>query len=460
VLADQIAAYLRGSRDDLTGLLNRRGFERRLGARLRAGNAAATVVHLDLNQFRVLNHTCGRVAGDELLRQVAELLVRVTREADVVARVGGDEFALLVDECEGDGVDSLAGDLLERVRRHDFVWSGKTQELQASAGVVPLCSYTGPCDPQRVLALAEAACELAVEAGAGRHHVYTEHDEQVLLKRGHVQWVPRIRDALTSDRFELYAQVIEPVVPHPGRSSHQELLLRMRDENGTLVSPAGFIPAAERYQLMSQIDRWVVSHALDTLCREQWAAVARRVVWCINLSGQSLSDERFHAFLLDELARHDFPLDKLCFEVTETAAVENHRAASALMRTLGDRGVAFALDDFGAGMSSFAYLRNLPVSTLKIDGSFVRGLAHDGFSRATVDAVNRVGKALGLVTTAEYVEDDEIFAVLRELGVDYAQGFGLGRPVPLAQTLDRLAGGIGTRGAKVVHLRTAEAAEV
>ena len=214
--------------------------------------------------------------------------------------------------------------------------------------------------------------------------------------------------------------------------------MRMRDEDGELIPPIRFIPAAERFQLMPDLDRWVVTTALTTLSDGRWKDRACGAVWSINLSGQSLSDERFHDFLTEVVADCDFPADRLCFEITETAAVENHRAAVALIGRLKASGVTFALDDFGAGLSSFAYLKNLPVDLLKIDGSFVKGLASDSFSRATVAAVNQVGRTMGLDTVAEYVEDEAICQVCRELGVTYGQGYGIGRPQPILDTLSAM----------------------
>jgi len=452
-LADQIASFVRTFRDELTGLLNRRGFERRLEAHLDRDCArGGLLLHLDVHNFRVLNETCGRIAGDEMLRQVADVLTAATRGADLVARVGSDEFAILFTNCEPDRAPALAGDVVRRLQRNTFVWSGRRHAMSMSVGAVPLSLCEG--DTGRLLSVAESTCDLAKEGGADSFRVYAEDDEQLFEKRGQVQWVPRLREALANDHFTLFAQVIAPVVESSNRQPHQEVLLRLRDEQGSLVPPVRFIPAAERFQLMPEVDRWVVTTTLGLLGDRRWRDAAIESVWSVNLSGQSLSDERFHQFLIDELERHDFPYSSLCFEVTETAAVENHRAATALITRLKALGVSFALDDFGSGLSSFAYLKSLPVDTLKIDGNFVKGLAVDPFSRATVEAVNRIGKVMGLRTVAEFVEDDATLAVLRDLGVDYAQGYGLGKPQPIERVLADLAARRGAPGgARVVPLR-------
>ena len=451
-LADQIASFVRGFRDELTGLLNRRGLERRLEAHLDR-DRGGLLLHMDLHNFRVLNETCGRIAGDEMLRQVAEVLSGATRGADLVARLGSDEFAVLIANCEVERANALAGDMMRRLQRNSFVWGGRRYALSMSIGAVPLSLCDG--DVSRVLSVAESTCDLARETGVDTFRVYSEDDEQLFEKRGQVQWVPRLREALAEDHFVLFSQLIAPVVESPQRRPHQEILLRLRDEDGSLVPPVRFIPAAERFQLMSEVDRWVVRTALGLLSERRWREAALGSVWSINLSGQSLSDERFHQFLIEELERHDFPYASLCFEVTETVAVENHRAATALITRLRSLGVSFALDDFGSGLSSFAYLKSLPVDTLKIDGNFVKGLAVDPFSRATVEAVNRIGKVMGLRTVAEFVEDDATLAVLRDLGVDYAQGYGLGKPQPLEKALAAMAA---ERGARVVPLLRQDAA--
>jgi diguanylate cyclase (GGDEF)-like protein len=436
-LADQIASFVSSSRDALTGLLNREGFERRLSAQFEPdGQRDGLLLHLDVHNFRVLNETCGRMAGDELLRQVAEILVHVTRSSDLVARLGNDEFAVFIQECTADDAPALADKVLQRLHDHSFVWAGKPQLFMVSVGVVPLVRVSG--DVAHMLSVAESTCELAQATGANAWRLFSPEDEQIFERRGQVQWVPRIREALMEERFELFTQIIEPLDSRGGRLPHQEILLRLRDEEGELVPPIRFIPAAERFQLMPDLDRWVVTTTLTTLSDPEWLERAQAVVWSINLSGQSLSDERFHDFLTEAVAGCDFPAANLCFEITETAAVENHRAAVALIGRLKAAGITFALDDFGAGLSSFAYLKNLPVDLLKIDGSFVKGLASDSFSRATVAAVIQVGRTMGLDTMAEYVEDEAICQVCRELGVTYGQGYGIGRPQPLLDTLTEL----------------------
>lgn len=422
------------SHDALTGIPNRREFERRLGellGRPTDRDETHVVCYLDLDQFKIVNDTCGHVAGDELLRQVAQLIRAQLRAADVLARLGGDEFGLILESCP----ISRAQELSERVRSaiadFRFAWEGKSFSIGVSIGLVPLQGDVR--DLGAVLSAADAACYAAKENGRNRVHVYQADDSKLLEQHGQMQWVARLQSALDEDRLRLYVQPIVPLHDGEGMMPHYEILVRLI-EDGKIVGPGTFLPAAERYGLMPRIDQWVVHNTL--------AWVGDRVrrnggvdgVYCINLSGASLSDERFREALHATLTRQRLPSGAVCFEITETAAVANLSKVVEFIHEVKALGCAFALDDFGSGLSSFAYLKNLPVDFLKIDGSFVKDIELDPMDLAMVQAINAIGHVMGLKTIAEYVATEGILQRVKELGIDYAQGYHLGEPQPLAES--------------------------
>ena len=429
-LAQQLS--WQASHDALTGLVNRHEFERRLTQLLETAQRdrkAHALLYMDLDQFKIVNDTCGHAAGDQLLLQLAVVLQQKIRERDVVARLGGDEFGVLLEGCPLDQARRVADNLLEAVNDFRFIWQDKYFEIGASIGVVPITADTESM--ARAMSTADAACYAAKDEGRNRVHVFEPDDRELAQRHGEMQWLSRINRAFDDERFRLYYQGIAPAAA-PGVFTHYEVLLAMVDEKGGLVPPMAFIPAAERYGLMPNVDRWVIRN-LFARHGEQWRDCRAQTggdqwLYAVNISGVSLSDDQFLHFLREHIDAYEVPPKALCFEVTETAAITNLAKASRFMRELRGLGCHFALDDFGSGMSSFHYLKSLPVDYIKIDGAFVRDMVHDPMDHALVEAINRIGHVLGLKTIAESVETPEILAAVRALGIDYAQGFSLHRP--------------------------------
>jgi diguanylate cyclase (GGDEF)-like protein len=415
------------SHDSLTGLMNRHEFEQRLGRALESARLHArehALCFMDLDQFKQVNDSCGHGAGDELLRQLTALLTHEVRDRDALARVGGDEFALLLENCPMERGMALADRLREIVRAFRFAWDGQVFNVGASIGMVRL--DPGLYTVAEALAAADAACYAAKSLGRNRIHVYHASDEQLARLRGEATWPDRLREAMAHDRFVLHGQRI---VPLGAGEMHVEVLLRLADgEDGAEIMPMAFIPAAERFSLMPALDRWVLERLVT-----HHAALFRDagMTHAVNLSGASLSDPTFHEFAAELLARHPQAARRLVFEITETAAITNMAMARGFIERLRALGCRFALDDFGSGLSSLNYLKNLRVDYLKIDGGFVRDLGQDAMSEAIIDAIVRIGRVMGLKTVAECVESEQTLEVLRKLGVDYAQGHHLHRPEPL-----------------------------
>lgn len=421
--------------DVLTGLFNRRAFEDQLREALHSAREERrehALCYLDLDQFKVVNDTCGHIAGDEMLRQLAQLLQSRIREADVLARLGGDEFGVLLRYCTLEQARTVAEDLRRAVREFRFVCEDHAFETGVSIGVVGINAHSQTVT--EVQSAADVACYAAKDSGRNRIHIYVPDDRELQQRQGEMRWVSRIHKAMEEDRFVLYCQPILPTEAGTGLPPHYEILLRIRDEQGHEVPPMAFIPAAERYNLMPMIDRWVVRSVLRGVRRIP--ARLMDAIWTINISGRSLGDEEFLAVVSDEIDRAGVPGDRLCFEITETAAIANLRRAGRFIQLLKARECKFALDDFGSGLSSFAYLKNLQVDYLKIDGGFVRDIAVDPIDRAMVQAINSVGHVMRIRTIAEFVENDDILRVLRELKVDYVQGYGIARPEPFEDLLE------------------------
>ncbi len=425
------------SHDALTGLVNRREFERRLSlllenAKERDHGIEHALCYLDLDQFKVVNDTCGHVAGDELLRQLATILSSRIRDRDTLARLGGDEFGILLGECPLSKALAISEDVCETVKDFRFVWSDKTFELGVSIGLVQITEHSENINS--LMSAADAACYAAKDKGRNRVNVYQPDDIELQQRYGEMQWVPRLAQALTENRFELYCQPIVAAQPQSEKGRHYEVLLRMRDEKNHLVPPGAFIPAAERYNLMSTIDRWVVRETFVAYQKYALNNSDMRYDTCnINLSGASLNDKQFLKFLHDQIEACQIPGNVLCFEITETVAVANLTEAIRFIKELKNKGCRFALDDFGSGLSSFAYLKNLPVDFLKIDGNFVIDIADDLIDFAMVRSINEIGHVMGLKTIAEYVENKRVEAKVREIGVDYLQGHSISSPIPLSQ---------------------------
>ncbi len=417
--------------DALTGLLNRREFEglvERSVATALTADKHHVVCFMDLDRFKVVNDTCGHAAGDDLLREVAKLLQSRIRKSDSLARLGGDEFGLLLDGCSQERAQLIAADLVAAVGDFRFPWEGKVHAIGVSIG---LASVTGESDGAEVLNMADTACYWAKEQGRNRVSVYRTGDSDMAVRRREIGWIARINSALAENRFTLFHQGYLQLNAGAGAGKHLEVLLRMIDEEGNLVQPGSFLPAAERYNLMPAIDRWVVK----AVFAGYHGLVAERgggpLTCAINLSGTSLNDEGLVDFIRQQALAHEMPSRSICFEITETAAINNLRKAAKFIVECKAMGFLFALDDFGTGTSSFGYLKNLPVDYLKIDGGFVRNLELDPIDKAMTETINRIGHIMGIQTIAEYAENDAIIDELRGMGVDYAQGFGICLPTPL-----------------------------
>jgi len=420
------------SHDALTGVPNRREFERcliELLERPRESDRADMLCYLDLDQFKVVNDTCGHVAGDELLRQVTGLLREQLRVSDMLARLGGDEFGLILHGCPLDQALVLAERIRGSIQDYRFAWEGRSFSIGVSIGVVEITPDER--DLGRLMSAADAACYAAKEDGRNRVHVYQPDDDKLLEQHGQMQWVGRLQSALDQDRLRLYVQPIVPLHSPEINPLHFEILVRL-EENGKIISPGSFLPAAERYNLMPRIDQWVVNNTLAWLGDRFRKQGSLDGVYCINLSGASLSDDRFRSTLRATLEQMKLPPGAICFEITETAAVANLSKVVSFILEVKQLGCSFALDDFGSGLSSFAYLKNLPVDFLKIDGSFIKDVETDPIDLAMVQAINAIGHVMGLKTIAEFVENEAILDRLVEIGLDYAQGYHLGKPTPLA----------------------------
>src|SRR6267378_5616729 len=414
--------------DSLTALPNREYFHRRLSEILADPAAQHAVMYIDLDQFKIVNDTCGHSAGDQLLRQLAHLLQTTLRKDDLVARLGGDEFGVLLLDCDMDRACQVAEKLREAVAGFRFFWESRIFTVGASIGVVPIDGDSIPL--ANVLSAADAACYAAKDSGRNQVQVHRPENEELRRRRTEMSWVNRITRALDDGRFRLRYQPIVALSSCAGPPEHFEMLVSMVDENGLIISPDAFIPAAERYNLMPSIDRWVIDSALRFVGNLPADAHPLQTC-CINLSGSSLTDEQLLPYIQGKLVEYGVSPRLVCFEITETATIANMNRALRLISELRARGCRFALDDFGTGLASFAYLKHLPVDFLKIDGTFVKNIVRDPVNLAIVKATNEIGHALGIKTIAEYVEDAETLEAVRQLGVDYGQGFGIARPKPL-----------------------------
>ena len=414
--------------DALTGLVNRSEFERRLQRVIEANQATSgehAICYLDLDQFKIINDTCGHLAGDELLRQLSEILISKVRKRDTLARLGGDEFGVLMEHCDIAHARRVTDSLRAIVEEFRFVWQDKKFSIGVSIGLVPLSVEIG--NVNEVLSAADAACYAAKDAGRNRVHIYSVDDKQVSQHRGEMKWVPRINQALEDELFALYYQKIVPIDQSLSHGEHYELLIRMIGKDGEVIPPGAFLPAAERFGLSTKIDHWVVSSAFTWLATHP--AKQKKLELCtINLSGQTLGNDDFMGFLIDKLDENLVNPNKICFEITETSAIANLANAIRFIKKVKEKGCRFALDDFGSGVSSFGYLKNLPVDFLKIDGAFVRDIKTDRIDRAMVKSINEIGQIMGKKTIAEFVENEAILQELKKIGVDYAQGYGIAKP--------------------------------
>jgi diguanylate cyclase (GGDEF)-like protein/PAS domain S-box-containing protein len=416
--------------DALTGLVNRREFERRLQEAIESGqrgDGQHVLCCLDLDRFKLVNDTSGHLAGDSMLREVAKLLRDAVRDSDTVARLGGDEFGTLLVGCPLEKARQIADDVCRAVGDYRFAWKDRIFDIGVSVGLVEISRESGTLE--ELLAAADTACYVAKKQGSGRVVVYSARDEALARHTGEIQWLQRLQGALKENRFHLYQQVI---VQAPGVTGGpaMEVLVRLRDEAGHELPPVEFIRAAERYRLMNLVDRWVVQTTLTALGRGAIPVPADRSV-AINISGQTLGDVQFLEFVVDCLDSTGVAPAQVCFEITESAVVANLDHARRFIGVLHGMGCQFALDDFGSGVGSFSNLKNLPLDYLKIDGSFMRNLARDAVNQTMVTAMIKLARTLNFKVIAEQVEDTAALDAARRIGVDYLQGYALGRPQPL-----------------------------
>ena len=414
------------NQDTLTGLLNRHGLEKLMDTLILDASSSSRThafLMLDMDQFKLINDLSGHRAGDILLQQIGTQLVEAVHEGDRVARLGGDEFGILLSNVEASEAATVARRMLATVQSMQFTWDGRIYPLTASIGIVPITENTR--QSKLAMSQADTALYAAKEAGRNRLHIYSRNDEAILRSNSEMEWAEKISQAMEKNLFRLAAQPIKPLTDDES-GDHYEVLIRLQ-RGDEVVAPGEFLPAAERFGLMGKIDRWVVKAYLDYL--EQQPEAAERLTLCsLNLSGASMADADFLGFLKEQISRPHVQPEKLCFEVTETVAITNLTHARRFIEEIHTHGCSFSLDDFGSGMSSFGYLRQLPVDFLKIDGIFVRDLESDPVHRAMVKAINEVGHAMGKKTIAEFVVNQQIIDLLKEMGVDYAQGYFISEP--------------------------------
>ena len=439
-LAQQLS--YQASYDPLTGLVNRREFQSHLHRVIISAQQRQTdnaLCFLDLDQFKVVNDTCGHIAGDELLRQLAQILKNNIRKQDTLARLGGDEFAILLENCNLQQAERVANSIRLAIQDFRFHWEDNTFSIGVSIGLVPVDSNSETTTD--LLRRADTACYTAKDRGRNRIHVYHPDDEELAKRHGEMQWVSRINDALTENRLQLWSQRIVRLSEDPTEiGEHFEVLLRLQDREGNVISPDAFLPTAERYNIATRLDRWVITTIFNWYAQNP-DKLETLSLCSINLSGQSLSDEELLKYITDYFESSTVKPGKFCFEITETAAIANLAHATDFIKRLKNLGLHFALDDFGSGLSSFAYLKTLPVDYLKIDGQFVKDVLEDPIDLAMVKSINDIGHVMGKKTIAEFVENSEIRTLMQEIGIDYAQGYGVAEPRVL----------IGTAAAKNIY---------
>ena len=419
------------SHDPLTGLINRNEFECRVERAIQNAKAQATthtLLYLDLDQFKIVNDTCGHAAGDELLQQLSQLLLGSVRHRDTLSRLGGDEFGMLFENCPLDKAVEIANSLLTSIQEFNFTWGESSFTLGISIGVVPIDHSTS--DIASAMSAADSACYIAKEAGRNQLQIAHMGDRRLQERHGEMQWASRLTRALEKDQFTLYFQ---PIIPCANKSRHYtylEILVRLIDDDGTVIAPGAFLYAAEKYNMVSSIDRWVIENSMAWLAETE-KSDGRPITISINLSGQTIGSPDMLKFIIDKMEETGAPAEQIIFEVTETAAIENITSATSFMLTLRGCGFRFSLDDFGSGLSSFTYLKKLPVDFLKIDGAFVRDILSDPVDYAMVRSINELGQLLGKETIAEFVETTGLADELERMGVNYVQGYAFAKPRPL-----------------------------
>ncbi len=423
------------SHDSLTQLYNRREFERKLeNCIAQQGNNDSPnndiLCYLDLDQFKIVNDSCGHIAGDELLRLIANTINEEVRRSDFIARVGGDEFCILLYKCNMDSALEICNKIRDQIENIRYLWDERIFRISASIGLTEIDNHQ--ISAHEVLNAADTACSVAKDLGRNRVHTFNTSDSQLARKRTEMSCINQIHLALEEDRFVLYRQDIVPLAYRDSSKNHYEVLIRMLSKSGQVISPYAFLPTAERYHLATQLDKWVVSNVFKHLTSDQ-VELDNLEICNINLSGQSFSNQNMADFIIDQLIKTAIPAHKICFEITETAAVTDINNAQQFILRLKEQGCLFALDDFGSGLSSFQYLKDLPVDFVKIDGAFVKNMDKDQIDMATVRSINDIAKTSGKQTVAEFVENEDIVNKLEEIGVDYAQGYHFSAPLPLIE---------------------------
>ena len=429
VLASEASKLIQVRRDPTTGTLNRRGFNEQLEHTIETIKTEAKtscLLFVDIDQFKLVNETSGHIGGDHLLKQISTLLHKYVKKNDVQGRLGSDEFVIILNDCELKDAELTAERIRQLISQFRFMYQGKLFDISACIGVLALNKEIGNCS--QALRYADLACTVAKEQGSNKVHVYEATDEAMLKHENQMQWVTRINEGIDENKFQIYRQEIQSLQKNPGLEAHYEILIRLKDENNQILSPFHFIPVAERYNLMPKIDRWVIKKTLSLMSREFKECPETKLLCSINLSGQSFCEDGFVMEVAEQIRRSGVPPQRICFEMTETAAVSNLTQAVEFMETLKKIGCLFSLDDFGSGMSSFTYLKNLPVDFLKIDGYFVKTMMEDKIDHAMVASIHQIGSVMGLKTIAEFVENEEICNELKAMGVDYGQGYAIGKP--------------------------------
>jgi diguanylate cyclase (GGDEF)-like protein len=429
--------HFQAHHDALTSLCNRTEFENRLQYvidKAKQKNTEHALCFLDLDQFKIINDTCGHKAGDQMLIKLSQLIQGKIREHDTLGRLGGDEFGLLIEKCSLSKAIEIAEGLVNLVKKYEFAWEGRTFRVGVSIGLVHITNRSR--DATALMSEADIACYAAKDMGRNRVHVHAFNDEHVKKIHQELSWVADIETSIKDQRFKLYAQPIVPVDPSMKTRSMFEILLRLKDDAGNIISPGAYIPAAERFGLMRAVDIWVAAEVIKEIEIIHKRGDYETPLAFINLSANSIIDKGFCDYILTLIKDHDIPDNSICFEITETAAIKNIEQAKDFMLHLKKANCLFALDDFGTGMASFSYLKNLPVDYLKIDGSFVNKMDENTVDQAMVAAIHQIGQVMSIQTIAEHVENEASMANLKNIGIAYAQGYHICKPMPLDEVVN------------------------
>ena len=434
LLAREITKIFQSKRDPITGLLNRKSFETKLDELVSSNDDSYhSLIYFDIDRFQIVNDTWGHSEGDRLLQQIAALIRSKLGKKIIMSRLGGDEFGVLLEDTSVDVAEGIAEGLRRGIEELYFISQGQVFDISSSFGIAEINPDMGGVID--VLSAADVACHLVKETGKNAVRVYQPSDTEMVEHHDQMYWASRIKTSLDEDLFEIFGQAITPCSDPFTEPDHYEILVRLREENGDLVAPGRFIPAAERYNLMPQLDRWVMNETLKVLKEAEESGLTRNVSVSINISGQSICDDDFLKYAISTIGNSEIDPGRICLEITETSAVGNLANALKFMETLSDLGCLFALDDFGSGMSSFGYLKHLPVDYLKLDGIFIKNIIDDPVDRVMVKSIHYVAQAMGLKTIAEFVENEDIIDVVTELGINYVQGYAIDVPSPFLEKI-------------------------